>query len=129
MKTSNPSVKHALFLFLFHFSIQSQAQQVSLKYSNQISPDSIKSYLQVLASDSLEGRETGRLGQKKAEAFLISKYKSWNLKPAGSERLNLNRDEMLYEKQFFQDHPINIRTNGSKNLVVGDTSFLFCRDF
>ena len=44
------------------------------KYSNSITADELKTHLYIVASDSMEGRETGSIGQKKAGKYLISQY-------------------------------------------------------
>ncbi len=49
------------------------------KYANNISAEDIKSYLTVLTSDSLEGRETGRIGQKRAANFIANKFQSFGI--------------------------------------------------
>ncbi|MBK7571180.1 MAG: hypothetical protein IPI10_06005 [Bacteroidetes bacterium] len=47
---------------------------MNFDYASELSPDSIKTYLYVLSSDSLEGRETGRSGQKKSSSIF-----SWQI--------------------------------------------------
>lgn len=42
----------------------------SIRYANSISPVKLREYMKVLASDSLEGRETGQQGIKYAEDFI-----------------------------------------------------------
>jgi len=44
------------------------------KYINTITANELKNHLYIIANDSMEGRETGSLGQKKAGKYLISKY-------------------------------------------------------
>ncbi|MEO8253363.1 MAG: M28 family peptidase [Flavobacterium sp.] len=44
------------------------------KYSNTITAKELKEHLYVVANDSMEGRETGSIGQKKAGKYLISQY-------------------------------------------------------
>ncbi|MGH2665229.1 M28 family metallopeptidase [Flavobacterium sp.] len=46
------------------------------KYVNSISADELKTHLYVVASDEMEGRETGSKGQKKAGQYLIEAYKN-----------------------------------------------------
>lgn len=52
---------------------------VAQRYADLISEDSVRAYLSVLAADSLEGRATGKPGQKKAARFLESKLKSFGV--------------------------------------------------
>lgn len=45
-----------------------------IKYINSITADELKTHLYIVASDSMEGRETGSVGQKRAGKYLISQY-------------------------------------------------------
>ena len=49
----------------------------------RISPDSIFRHISVLASDSLEGRETGEAGEWKATQYLAGLFKQIGLEPKG----------------------------------------------
>src|SRR5438445_871683 len=66
-------------LFTFHFSLAQDS--TAIRYASQITADDLKPYLSVLASDSLEGRETGKIGQKKAAHFIATYFEKLNLKP------------------------------------------------
>lgn len=44
------------------------------KYLNSITASDLKTHLYIVANDSMEGRETGSEGQKKAGRYLISQY-------------------------------------------------------
>ncbi len=44
------------------------------KYMKTITPEELKKHLYIIAADSMEGRETGSAGQKKAGRYLISQY-------------------------------------------------------
>lgn len=46
------------------------------KYMNSITADDLKKHLFIVANDSMEGRNTGTEGQKKAGKYLISQYKA-----------------------------------------------------
>lgn len=46
------------------------------KYSNAISINDLKANLTIIASDEMEGRETGSEGQKKAGRYLIEQYRN-----------------------------------------------------
>ncbi|HLP64774.1 M28 family metallopeptidase [Flavobacterium sp.] len=45
------------------------------KYINSITADELKTHLTIVASDEMEGRNTGSEGQKKAGRYLIDQYK------------------------------------------------------
>ncbi|WP_413997855.1 M28 family metallopeptidase [Flavobacterium sp. W1B] len=49
------------------------------KYMNTITADELKTHLYIVASDEMEGRETGSAGQKKAGVYLINQYKKNNI--------------------------------------------------
>ncbi|HLA56423.1 MAG TPA: M28 family metallopeptidase [Flavobacterium sp.] len=49
------------------------------KYMNTITAAELKKHLFIVASDEMEGRDTGSKGQKKAGEYLINQYKSDNI--------------------------------------------------
>ena len=53
----------------------SQDNSDPTKYMNSITADELKTHLYIVASDEMEGRETGSAGQKKAGEYLIGQYK------------------------------------------------------
>jgi len=90
-----------------------------------LSEERLKSDLTFLASDSLEGRETGTSGARKAAAFLVEQLQSAGLKPAG--------DTQNYRQQF--EFTSGVKTVPDKNelsLIQPDakaTSFEVEKDF
>jgi hypothetical protein len=48
-------------------------------YINQISTENLKKHLTIIASDEMEGRNTGSEGQKKAGRYMIDEYKKMNI--------------------------------------------------
>jgi len=75
-------MKKSFFLSLatvltLHCYAQTDAKQNQdfTKYKNSISTFDLKNHLTIVASDEMEGRETGSLGQKKAGKYLIEQYK------------------------------------------------------
>jgi len=75
-------MKKFLFLFLSisTFSCYSQKNKGSVvsisKYINTITTTDLKKHLYIVASDEMEGRETGSIGQKKAGKYLVNQYKA-----------------------------------------------------
>ena len=61
-------------LLLAIFTTFSFAQVQPSKYIKSITNESLKTNLYVIASDEMEGRDTGTKGQKKAGNYLISQY-------------------------------------------------------
>jgi hypothetical protein len=51
------------------------------RYAQSITEGDLNNYLSILASDALEGRDTGSRGQKMAAAFIREHFKDNNLKP------------------------------------------------
>ena len=78
-------------------------------YINTISSEELKKELTVIASDEMEGRDTGSEGQKKAGKYLIEQYKTNKiLFPKGAENyyqpipasyLNAKRNENLPDSE------------------------------
>lgn len=65
----------SLFVILL-FAINIYAQDYNL-----IDKTDLKNYIEILASDSLDGRYTGSIGQKKAANYLANKYSEIGLTP------------------------------------------------
>ncbi|TRX24206.1 M28 family peptidase [Flavobacterium franklandianum] len=74
-------MKKILILFLLASTLSCTSQKNSVsdvpptKYINTITETDLKTHLYIVASDEMEGRETGSLGQKKAGNYLINQYK------------------------------------------------------
>jgi hypothetical protein len=71
-------------------------------YQQTITPVALASRLYFLASDALEGRETGARGQKLAAQYLASQYRQMGLAPKGSGKTG----EPLSPAAYFQ--PFNV---------------------
>ncbi len=73
-------------LLLFPISLFAQQTSLSedntkLKYVNTITANDLKDYLYVLASDSLQGRETGTAGQIDAANYIANFFKEIGIPP------------------------------------------------
>ena len=56
------------------------------KYMSGITAGELKKHLEIVASDEMEGRETGSKGQKKAGEYMIAQYKANNISfPKGAK--------------------------------------------
>jgi len=104
-----------ILLLLFCDSPKAQ-NPVAAVYSKALSPDSIFLTLSILASDSLEGRETGKIGQKKAASLIVSSFQRFGLKPG-------------IEGRYEQFHPITTRANEKASIEVNQQFFLFMKDY
>ena len=63
------------------FSSDTTSFDTAHRYAQTIRVDELREHLSVLAADSLEGRETGQPGQKKAAEYLVNYYRSQQLAP------------------------------------------------
>jgi Peptidase family M28 len=108
----------SFFLIIYLFvSLAAYAQDATaIKYAQRISESALRSLLNVLASDSLEGRETGMAGQKKAAAFIAGVYSSAGLQPC-------------VNGGYFQPTFLSARANKGRNFQVYDKYFVFLRDY
>jgi aminopeptidase YwaD len=84
---------------------------------SQEKPDgeAAKSYVAYLASDALEGRDTGTPGYEKAAKWVAEKFKSWGLEPAGENNTYFQKFPFQFHKDEF-DYP---------KLIIGNRTFYF----
>ncbi len=85
------------------------SEVVDNKYIQSITAEELKTHLTVIASDEMEGRETGSIGQKKAGKYMIDSYiKNGVAFPKGAKNyyqpipasyLNAKRDENLPDSE------------------------------
>lgn len=87
------------------------------RYAALINGDYLKKHLSILASDEMEGRETGTEGQRKAAAYIEAQFKEIGLKTAAS----LNGYQQLYP--LFQD------SLQATSLSINGTEAIFGKDF
>ena len=62
------------------FSLAAQTQDLTRKYGEMVTVTDLKDNLTILASDAMEGRETGKRGQKMAAAFIKAHFEELGLK-------------------------------------------------
>jgi len=115
------------FLILFPLCISLiYAQSIdttALTGYRSIRPSDLENHLNILTSDSLEGRETSYPGQKKAAQYIAGIFKKLKLKPFS--------DDGTYFQHFDVDisriHPetkIIVETSGVKNNYFWGTNFI-----
>ncbi|MBS2213490.1 M20/M25/M40 family metallo-hydrolase [Carboxylicivirga mesophila] len=68
-------------LAILTLSANAQSPKFKSKYLNSIDSTSLKQHVYVLASDSLQGRDTGSEGEHKAARYIVNHFKSVGLKP------------------------------------------------
>lgn len=129
------------------YTVSAQSDTIS-KYASVIQASDLEAHLRVLADDSLEGRETGKTGQKKAAAYLVDYFQSIGcMKVPGMDsyeqqfevvestpggNLNMNGKELRFKQDFiyygckrqttFNDLPVY--TEQQLDLKKGETCFV-----
>jgi Zn-dependent M28 family amino/carboxypeptidase len=86
-----------LLPILFFMHTQVQAQPAARPFAQLITPQFLQEHLTVIASDSMEGRETGTPGQRRAAAYLVQQFKAMGLQPvqgAYEQLYPLNQDSV-----------------------------------
>ena len=68
------------FVFACFSGINAQLLDAS-SYANSITPEDLRTHLEVLASDEFEGRETGKPGAEKAAEYIANHFKSIGIQP------------------------------------------------
>ncbi|MCI0494794.1 M20/M25/M40 family metallo-hydrolase, partial [candidate division KSB1 bacterium] len=105
MKSRIIRITVSLFIMMMtYFSILAQ---------EKTSGESAKSFVAYLASDALQGRDTGSPGFEKAAQWVADKFKSWGLAPAGENGTYFQEFPFSFYKHEF-DHPA---------LTIGDRKF------
>ena len=90
------------------------------KFAKTITIEDLNSYLSVLASDSLEGRETGEKGQKMAAEYIAGKFKEFGLEPPVSTEEG---------NSYFQKYPLRKMTYRTSYLKKDDEKKMNFEDF
>lgn len=90
-------------IFLLHLP-GLQAQQVAVStFAETIRAEDLKKHLTYIASDELEGRDTGSEGQRKAAEYIVAQLKSYGLTPIvsnGSGEKSYYQPFSLYKKDW-----------------------------
>lgn len=96
------------------------AQSPLKTYEATVSEADLKKYLTYIASDELEGRDTGSEGQKKAAGYIIEHLKEWGLQPV------VNTPE---GKSYLQTFPLYKADWGEGYVTVGKKKMAFFKDY
>ncbi|NND94644.1 MAG: hypothetical protein HKN45_07225, partial [Flavobacteriales bacterium] len=76
--------KTILIIGVFVSTIQSgltAQDSLATMYAETITASELETHLEVISADDYEGRESGYLGQKKCEEYMVSHYRKWGLPP------------------------------------------------
>jgi hypothetical protein len=111
-----------VLLSVISYSLYAQMAKdtVALRFANSIKASDLKDYMYVLASDSLEGRETGEIGQKKAAKYIADFFLKNNLEPGFLDKNG---------RSFFQPFGLLKSQWKESSLVVKNTSYQYLKDY
>ncbi len=120
-QSSNPAMKKILFYVPLLLSVSlAYAQDISVIYANTITSDELKSHLEILASDALEGRETGERGQKMAAAYIKYEFRKDGLEPVVATECG---------PSFLQTFDLVKMNMANSWIKVGEKSYTNFKDF
>ena len=92
-----------------------QKDSLAMKYAASITQEELKLYIEMLASDEFEGRETGQKGEKMAADYLGKEFQALGLPPVN-------------DGSYFQEFKLKeYKPQGS--VVVGNKEFRLLKDF
>ncbi|PWJ57675.1 Zn-dependent M28 family amino/carboxypeptidase [Dyadobacter jejuensis] len=113
--------KHLLAGLLLTVGTIAMGQDQATKYAETISPSDLKKHLTIIASDSLEGRDTGSPGQKKAAEYVVKYYKEYGLEPIAVDANG--------QKSFYQKYQLYKRSWGEVSLTAAGQRYEMGQDF
>ncbi|HEX6225904.1 MAG TPA: M28 family peptidase [Chryseolinea sp.] len=99
----------SLYILIISANVGAQNPEIQ-HYGDRITADGLKEYLAILASDAMEGRETGKRGQKMAAAFIRAHFEELGLVPP------VNGD-------YYQTFDLYSTRPGENYVAIGDTRF------
>jgi hypothetical protein len=100
------NLKKQLSFLLVIISTNSFAQNISQKYAETITISDLKRHLEIIASDDMEGRESGSKGQFKAARYIVKEFEQ-----LGLERIVENGEYKSYFQWF------DVYKNGSTQIL------------
>lgn len=96
-------------------------QDDAAKYASSITPSDLKKHLVIIASDSLEGRDTGSPGQKKAAEYVSKYYQQYGLQPVATGADGA--------KSYLQKYKLYKRSWGDVYVTSHGKKYEFNKDF
>ncbi len=97
------------------------AQDMATPYAESITPADLKKHLVIIASDSLEGRDTGSPGQKKAADYVAKHFKMYGLTPIATDSAGA--------KTYMQHYDLYLRSYGDVHVRADGRTFELNKDF
>lgn len=111
--------KICLIAIVFFYTPVVYAQKnAAAKYAAVINTPGLKKHLQIIAADDMEGRETGKEGQRKAAAYIESQFTAIGLKKAAK----LNSYQQLYP--LYRDSLLSSTITFSGETMVYGNDFI-----
>ncbi|HET7105895.1 MAG TPA: M28 family metallopeptidase [Candidatus Acidoferrum sp.] len=118
-------LKSALVLGLFAaFPLHSAAQQPA---DSHFDGNTWWSHVKFLADDSLEGRDTGSEGLRKAQAYAVEQFKNAGLEPAGTDGFYQPVSFLQYELDEAKSSLALVSNGQAKPLSFADDAFFSTR--
>lgn len=90
-------IKILAVLILLNIRVYSQSNS----FVNLIDSIDLKKHISILASDSLEGRETGEIGQKRAANYIQNQFRTLDLQPCCN-------NDYFQKFPFYKSNPENV---------------------
>ena len=112
-----------LFAYLFAFNLFSQTLDLNT-FTNGINENELKNLIYVYSSDFFKGRETGKLGQKRAVKFISEYYESLNIKEADGTENYFQKMELKISGNIVQTENVVAVIEGSEKPVPNDSKFI-----
>jgi hypothetical protein len=122
-------------LLALYYSGHSQAVNDPKPFAESITPTDLKKHLVVLASDSLEGRETATEGQRRAANYIEEQFRLIGLKPGYNSQYKQNfpvyQDSLIRASlavdsiQLKQDTDFIVTNNSAFNVSFAASEVLF----
>ena len=113
-------MKRMIWVLACGLSMGLQAQTLQhcdsgLTWAETITAEDLSEHLYVLAADSMEGRETGKEGQRKAAAYIADHFEASGLEPV--------------QGSYFQEVPLKVTQLKGGILTWGESKLLFKNDW
>ena len=107
--------KYVYFLFAYLCTINLFSQSLDLNsFTNDINENELKNLIYVYSSDFFKGRETGKLGQKRAVKFISEYYESLNIKEADGTENYFQKMELKISGNIVQTENVVAVIEGSE---------------
>ncbi|HRN36840.1 MAG TPA: hypothetical protein PLL18_08005, partial [Flavobacteriales bacterium] len=104
--------------------VHAQTDSLARHYANTITQADLRARLEILASDSFMGRETGTEGQRLAAHYILEQFRSCGIPPVpGATGRGLEADGY---RQLF---PVEVIRTGGLSMAVAGRSYTFLQDY